>query len=70
MNGLDDIFLTQLALMPSGDGETGLEDVVVVIVELLGLEDDMEVVWFELPLLIVYMYPPKLLPLLPLPFLV
>ena len=47
VNGLDDRFLTYLALMSSGAGETGFEDVVAVFVELMRLEDDLEVAGFE-----------------------
>ena len=54
--------------MLSGAFETGLEDVVAVfVVELLELKDILEVAGFEWPLLIVYMYLPKLPQLLPLP---
>ena len=67
VSGLDDKFLTHLALMSSGAEETGMKDAVV---ELLGLKDVLKVVEFGQPLLgIVYMYQPKLWLLLPLPFL-
>ena len=72
VSGLDDMFLTNLPFMLSGSGEARLEDVVAVVfgvavVELLELEDVLEVVEYEWPLLIVYMYLLKL-PQLPLLF--
>ena len=66
---LDDKFLIYLALVLSGAGETWWIDVVdvVVVVSIVGVGVRVLVVdgvWFEWPLLILYMYPLKLLPLL------
>ena len=70
VSGLDDKFLSHLALMLSRAGETGLEGIdAVVVAELLELEDYLEVIECEQPPIIIYMYLPKLQPLLPLPFL-
>ena len=70
VSGLDDKFLTHLALILSGDSETGLGDVVAAsFVALLELDDDLEVVGLKQSLLVVYMYPSNLPPLLPLPLL-
>ena len=42
MNGLDDEFLTYIAFILSKAGESGPGDVVAVVVDLLGLKDDLE----------------------------
>ena len=65
VRGLDDKRVTHIALMLYGAGDTALDDVVAVVVgmELLGLEDNREVIGFEQPPLIVCMYLLKLLSL-------
>ena len=71
MRGSEDKFLTHLPLVLSRTGKPGrvyvvdvdaiIADVVALCVEVRILEVDG--VWFEQPLLIVYMFPPTLLPL-------
>ena len=67
LTGLKDKLLTHLAVMLSGAGIPGLQDVVAVVgvaaVELLEVADIVEVLEFEQSSEFAYMYLPKLPPL-------